>query len=102
MFLEVFLVNTVKGDSLMKYTYYAVFHPNADGQVEVTFPELGIATYGENMTDAQKQAHDALAGYLLAQEDTHSLIPEPKPREQISAGLDDRVIPLTVDTAVER
>lgn len=86
----------------MKYTYYAIFHPNADGQVEVTFPELGIATYGEDITDAQKEAHDALAGYLLAQEDTHSLIPEPKPQGQITAGSGDQVIPVTVDTELER
>lgn len=86
----------------MKYTYYAVFHPNADGQVEVTFPELGIATYGENMTDAQKQAHDALAGYLLVQEDTHNPIPEPKPQEQVTADSGDQVIALTVDTEFER
>ena len=86
----------------MKYTYYAVFHPNNDGQVEVTISELGIATYGEGMTDAQKEAHDALAGYLLVQEDTHSSIPETKPREQITAGSGDQVIAVTVDTAVER
>lgn len=86
----------------MKYTYYSVFHPNDDGQVEVTFPELGIATYGENMTDAQREAHDALAGYLLVQEDTHSPIPEPKPRGQITADSDDQVIAVTVDTAIER
>lgn len=86
----------------MKYTYYAVFHPNADGQVEVTFPELGVATYGENMTDAQREAHDALAGYLLAQEDTHSPIPEPNPREQITADSGDQVIAVTVDTENER
>ncbi len=54
------------------------------------------------MADAQKEAYDALAGYLLAQEDTHSLIPEPKPQKQISAGLDDQVIPVTVDTELER
>lgn len=86
----------------MKYTYNAVFHSNSDGQVEVTFPELGVATYGENMTDAQKQAHDALAGYLLVQEDTHSLIPEPKPQEQITADSGDQVIAVTVDTEKER
>lgn len=86
----------------MKYTYYAVFHPNTDGQVEVTFPELDIATYGESMTDAQGEAHDALAGYLLVQEDTHSSIPETKPREQITAGSGDQVIAVTVDTEKER
>lgn len=86
----------------MKYTYCAVFHPNADGQVEVTFPELGIATYGESMTDAQREAHDALAGYLLVQEDTHSSIPEPKLREQITADSGDQVIAVTVDTELER
>lgn len=86
----------------MKYMYYAVFHPNDDGQVEVTFPELGIATYGESMTDAHKQAHDALAGYLLVQEDTHSSIPETKPREQITAGSGDQVVEMTVDTELER
>ncbi|WP_283581683.1 hypothetical protein [Ligilactobacillus hohenheimensis] len=87
----------------MKYTYYAVFHPNAEGQVEVTFPELGIATYGENMTDAQKEAHDALAGYLLVQEDTHSPISEPKkPWGQITASSGDQVIAVTVDTEKER
>lgn len=86
----------------MKYTYYAIFHPNAYGQVEVTFPELGIATYGESMTDAHKQAHDALAGYLLVQEGTHSPIPEPKPQEQITADSSDKVIAMTVDTELER
>lgn len=86
----------------MKYTYYAVFHPNVDGQVEVTFTELGIATYGENMTDAQGEAHDALVGYLFVQEDTHSPIPEPKPREQISAGSGNQIIAVTVDTEKER
>lgn len=86
----------------MKYTYYAVFHPNTDGQVEVTFPELDIATYGESMTDAQGEAHDALAGYLLVQEDTHSPIPEPTSREQITAGSGDQVIAVTVDTEKER
>lgn len=87
----------------MKYTYYAVFHPNADGQVEVTFPELGIAMYGEDIIDAQKEAYDALAGYLLVQEDTHSPISGPKkPRGQITTGSGDQVIAVTVDTEKER
>lgn len=85
----------------MKHTYYAVFYPNNDGQVEVTFLELGIATYEEIMTDAQKQAHDVLAGYLLEQEDTHSPIP-PKPQGQIVADSGDQVIAMTVDTEKER
>ena len=55
------------------------------------------------MADAQKEAYDALAGYLLVQEDTHSPISDPKkPRGQITAGSGDQVIAVTVDTEKER
>ena len=88
----------------MKYLYYAIFHRNEQGQYEVSFPDFEpyVATYVEDMADALQQARDALAGYLLTQEDYHEQIPHPSDPENIKYDKNDLLIPIETDTTVER
>lgn len=44
---------------MKKYFYEAVMYPS-DGKVEVRIPDLGIFTYGDDLTDAAFMAQDAL------------------------------------------
>lgn len=87
----------------MKYLYYAIFHQNDQKQYEVTFPDLKpyAATYGKSMSDALKQAKDALTGYLLTQEDYHDVIPEASKPDQVKHAATDLLIPIEVDTTIE-
>lgn len=88
----------------MKYLYYAIFHQNDQGQYEVNFPDLDpyVATFGKDMSDALMQAKDALAGYLLTQEDYHEEIPKSSNPENIKYEKKDLLIPIEVNTAIER
>lgn len=88
----------------MKYLYYAIFHQNHKGQYEVSFPDLApnAATYGEDMSDALKQAKDALAGYLLTVEDYQEEFNKPSEPQDIKYNESDLLIPVEVDTAIER
>lgn len=88
----------------MKYLYYALFKQNEKGQYEVSFPDLkpNAATYGENMSDALKQARDALAGYLLTAEDYNEKFNKPSQPQDIKHKEADLLIPIEVDTAIER
>lgn len=88
----------------MKYLYYALFKQNAKGQYEVSFPDLkpNAATYGKNMSDALKQAKDALARYLLTAEDYNEKFNKPSQPQDIKHKKADLLIPIEVDTAIER
>lgn len=88
----------------MKYLYYATFHLNQKGQYEVSFPDLApnAATYGENMSDALKQAKNALAGYLLTAEDCHEEFNKPSEPQEIKYDKSDLLIPIEIDTTIER
>lgn len=88
----------------MKYLYYAIFHQNHKGQYEVSFPDLApnAATYGEDMSDALKQAKDALAGYLLTAEDYREEFDKPSKPQDIEYDKSDLLIPIEVDTTIER
>lgn len=44
--------------------YPAFFYKETDGVYSVVFPELGIATCGNNIEEATRMAVDCLAGYL--------------------------------------
>ncbi len=42
------------------YNYFALFSPEADGKIFVYFPDLNVATCGDNMNEALFMAEDAL------------------------------------------
>jgi predicted RNase H-like HicB family nuclease len=49
----------------MKYTYPACFYREEDGRYSVEFPDLSIATFGDDLADALYMAADAAAGRIL-------------------------------------
>ena len=71
----------------MVKVYPAIFHPNEDGSITVTFPDLpGCTTEGKDLPDALRMARDCLALFLDTQDElgidtappsaTGSIIPE--------------------------
>lgn len=65
-----------KGVNEMVYVYPGVFHPNEDGSITVTFPDLpGCVTEGKGIADALYMARDALSLWL----DTTELVGDPIP-----------------------
>ena len=65
--------------------YPAVFHPNADGSITVTFPDLpGCVTEGKDVSQALFMARDALALWIDSTEMTGGAIPAPSSAKAIS------------------
>ncbi|MBR1497317.1 MAG: type II toxin-antitoxin system HicB family antitoxin [Oscillospiraceae bacterium] len=51
---------------MAKYVYPAVFHPNSDGSITVTFPDLpGCISEGKNLENALYMAQDALTQWIM-------------------------------------
>ena len=89
----------------MKYLYFALFTPNENNQIEVTFPDLAphAATFGNNISDALHMAQDALSGYLLTLEDFNEPIPKSsESATSIPHRSDELIVPIEVDTSIER
>lgn len=88
----------------MKYTYLATLVQNSKGQYEVEFPDLApaAATYGNNLEEAVRMAHDALTGYLLVAEDSKDQIPTAHSEREITIPEHALVVPIVVDTVVAR
>jgi predicted RNase H-like HicB family nuclease len=82
--------------------YFAKLHKN--NQYEVTFPDLEpyAATYGDNLKEAIKNAHDALTGYLLTSEDYHEKVNKPSDPSKLKIGKNDFLTPVQVDLKLER
>ena len=54
----------------MKYVYPAVFHPNDDGSITVSFPDLpGCITEGRGTDGAMQMAQDAMTQWIAAAAD---------------------------------
>jgi len=84
----------------MKYSYYALFTTNNQGSFEVTFPDLAphVATFGNNLPDAQRMAADALVGYLMTAESLGIKLPQPSSFQDLTPDSQQRLIPIEVDT----
>jgi predicted RNase H-like HicB family nuclease len=66
--------------------YIAILVPEAEGGYSVLFPDLaGCVTQGDDMTEAQAMAADALSGYLASMAEYGDPIPEPRSLEAIKA-----------------
>lgn len=85
--------------------YFAKFHQNKDHQYEVSFPDLDpyAATYGDNLNEAMKNAHEALTGYLLTAEDGNDQVSSPAsdPSNWV-IGSKDFLVPVEVNLKLER
>jgi predicted RNase H-like HicB family nuclease len=49
----------------MKYVYPACFYKESDGRYSVEFPDLTLATFGDDLADAMYMAADAAAGRIM-------------------------------------
>ncbi|MFT8385619.1 MAG: type II toxin-antitoxin system HicB family antitoxin [Lentilactobacillus hilgardii] len=89
---------------MMTYLYDALLTFNPEGQVEVTFPDLGFsaATFGTDVPDALHMAHDALEGYLLTAEDYNDKLPNTSDPRTIEHGKDQFLVPIEVNTTIAR
>ena len=62
---------------MKNYVYPAVFSKD-DDCIAVEFPNLpGCLTFGESFEDAARMAKDAMAGWIVSQENMGNVIPAP-------------------------
>lgn len=67
-----------------RYTFPAVFTYEEGREIAVTFPDLGVATSGEDDADALSSARELLGCVLCGMEEDGETIPEPTPLAQVS------------------
>lgn len=63
--------------------YPACFYKEKEGGYSVIFPVLGIATCGNDLTEAMNMAVDCLAGYLYDLKLDNEVFPEPPALEDV-------------------
>ncbi|PWM79398.1 MAG: HicB family protein [Phascolarctobacterium sp.] len=61
----------------MLAAYPACFYEEDDGRYSVIFPDLNVATQGDNLNDALAMAIDCLAGYIFMSNMEKETIPPP-------------------------
>ena len=66
----------------MLYRYYAVFVPAEDGY-SIVFPDLTLATSGDDFEQSMLMAQDCLQGYLEVSLDVGDEIPQPSCKEEV-------------------
>lgn len=63
---------------LRQITYQGVFEPAGNGAFSVYFPDLpGCTSYGETLSEAQKNAQDALGLHIYGMEQDGDPVPAP-------------------------
>ena len=81
----------------MKYVYPAIFTQEEAG-ISVAFPDLSIATSGENLPEAISMANDALCLFLYDLEDRGQPIPPASDIRSVSCGEGSFVSLIDCDT----
>lgn len=77
-----------------KYTFAAVFTPEADGGYSIRFPQLdGCFTQGDNFEEARAMACDAMSLYLYTLEQNGVSIPASEMNVTTTPG--EIVVPIT-------
>lgn len=67
-----------------RYIYPAVFTYEPDEEIAVTFPDLGVATSGENDDDAFLSARELLGCVIYGLEEDGEEIPKPSRLKDVS------------------
>ena len=79
------------------YFYPAVFtYEEGYDEIVVTFPDLELATQGENDVDALLMAKDALGGRIWCMEDDGEELPEPTPLKEVKVTENEKVVLIEV------
>ena len=75
-----------------RYFYPAVFTYEPEQEIAVTFPDLDVATSGENEDDALISARELLGCVLYGHEEDKEDIPVPTPLSNIHTEENERVV----------
>ena len=87
----------------MKYTYTAIFTPEANGQYSVCFPDLPACyTSGDDMADALYMAQDVLNLTLYDMEQDNKAIPAASRPKDIKVTGEEFTSVIAVDTETYR
>lgn len=79
------------------YEYVAIFDYEADGGVNIYFPDLpGCLSCADNTKEALKNAEEVLGLYMSCCEDDGLEIPEPTPLEKIKCKENEKPILVSV------
>lgn len=69
---------------MKQVTYHGVFEPSDDGGFSVYFPDLpGCISYGATLSEAQRNAQDALELHLCGMEKDGEPIPDPSAAPEV-------------------
>ena len=79
-------------EKIERYFYPAVFTYEPGQEIAVTFPDLDVATSGENEDDALISARELLGITLYGLEEDGEEIPAPTPLPNVSAEQNERVV----------
>ncbi len=75
-----------------RYTYPAVFTYEPEQEIAVVFPDLDVATSGQNDADALKSARELLGIAMFGLEEDGEPIPEPTPLPEVALEPDERAV----------
>lgn len=75
-----------------RYLYPAVFTYEEGQEIAVTFPDLDVATSGENEEDALFSARDLLGCVLCGLEEDGEDLPAPTPLEKLEVQSNERAV----------
>lgn len=82
---------------IKRFEYAAIFAPDKDGRIVVSFPDLPEAlTDGANLAEAMSEAEDCLSEAIQARLDVGEEIPEPSP-----AQVGQTLVPVEITTALK-
>lgn len=74
------------------YVYPAVFSYTEGEEIAVVFPDLHVATSGENDVDALHSARELLGLAMFGREEDGEEIPDPTPLSQIETAENERAV----------
>ena len=75
-----------------RYFYPAVFTYEEEQEIAVVFPDLDVATSGENDDDALLSARELLGCVMFGLEEDGESIPEPTPLSAVALEPNERVV----------
>lgn len=75
-----------------RYIYPAIFTYEPEKEIAVTFPDLDVATSGENEDDALLSARELLGCVLYGLEEDGEPIPAPTPLAQVPVEDNERAV----------
>ena len=75
-----------------RYFYPAIFTYEPGQEIAVTFPDLDVATSGENEDDALLSARELLGCVLYGLEEDGEPIPAPSPLSKVSVEENERAV----------